>query len=58
MLKSKISEIYNKKLQNLSQDQGKPLFQNENTVKWMDIEKQPPAYVIETLALGPHSAVL
>ena len=57
-LKSKITEIHNKKLQNLSRDQGKPLFKNENTVKWMNIDKPPPSYVIETLALGPRSAVL
>ena len=42
-------EIHSKKLQNLSVDQGKPLFKTENTVKWIDIEQTPPLYVVETL---------
>ena len=51
-------ETYSKKLQNLSIDQGKPLFITENTVKLIDIEQTPPLYVVETLSLGPRSAVL
>ena len=57
-LKTKTIETHCKKLQNLSLDQGKPLFRTENTVKWVDIDNPPPAYVIETLSLGPRSAVI
>ena len=57
-LKTKTIETHFKKLQNLSLDQGKPLFRTENTVKWVDIDNPPPAYVIETLSLGPRSAVI
>ena len=42
----------------LSEDQERPLFNVQNTVIVCGLETQPPAYVMETLSLGPKNAVL
>ena len=49
--------VHNNKLCTLSEDQDRPLFNVKNTVLTHGLEKQPPAYVLETLELGPRSAV-
>ena len=49
---------HNKKLQNLSYDQERPLFNVQNTVVLCGLDAPPPAYVQETLSLGPKNAVL
>ena len=49
--------MHNNKLCTLSEDQDRPLFNVKNTVLTHGLEKQPPAYVLETLELGPRSAV-
>ena len=49
---------HNKKLHNLSQEQGRPLFNVKNTVRLFDLPVTPPAYVIETLSLGPRTPIL
>ena len=55
---NKIQQIHNKKLMTLSSEQGKPLFSVHNTVTLCDLNITPPKYVMETLSLGPKSAVL
>ena len=49
---------HNKKLTNLSEDQERPLFNVQNTVVQCGLDSSPPAYVLETLSLGPKNAVL
>ena len=46
------------KLHRLSREQERPLFNVENTVICLDLPKQPPQYVLDTLSLGPKNAVL
>ena len=50
--------IHNKKLLDLSEEQGKPLFNVKNTVICYELDKEPPEYVLETLSLGPKNAVM
>ena len=54
----KTQNIHSKKLSQLSEEQNKPLFRVENTVKLCDVEETPPKYVLETLSLGPKNSVL
>ena len=42
----------------LSKEQERPLFNVKNTVVLCDVETPPPAYVMQTLSLGPKNAVL
>ena len=49
---------HNKKLNNLSEEQERPLFNVQNTVVLWDIDKPPPEYVMQTLSLGPKNAIL
>ena len=49
---------HDRKLSNLSEEQERPLFNVKNTVVMCELEKEPPRYVMETLALGPKNAVL
>ena len=42
---------HNKKLENLSEEQERPLFNVQNTVVLCGLETPPPAYVMETLSL-------
>ena len=49
---------HNKKLENLSEEQERPLFNVQNTVVLCGLETPPPAYVMETLSLGPRNAIL
>ena len=51
-------ETHTRKLANLSEEQERPLFSVQNTVVTSGLDLQPPAYVLETLSLGPKSAVL
>ena len=51
-------KTHNKKLENLSDEQERPLFSVKNTVVLCDIEQSIPGYVMETLSLGPKNAVL
>ena len=54
----KVQSTHNGKLDRLSKEQERPLFNLQNTVKFYEINLQPPRYVIETLALGPKNPVL
>ncbi len=53
-----LTNRHNKKLNNLSEEQERPLFSVKNTVVTCGVDTTPPAYVLETLALGPKNAVL
>ena len=52
------TRTHNKKLLQLSERQGHPLFNVENTVVQCGLDRPPPSYVLETLSLGPKNAVL
>ena len=49
---------HNEKLSRLSKEQDKPLFNVENTVTCYGLDKTPPKYVLETLALGPRNPIM
>ena len=44
-----------KKLENLSKEQGRPLFDLHDTVKLFELDVFPPKYVLDTLALVPKN---
>ena len=48
---------HTKKLENLSKEQGYPLFNLHDTVKLFELDVLPPKY-IDTLALDPKNPVL
>ena len=52
------TEVHNRKLATLSEEQERPLFQVCNTVVVCGQGIKPPKYVMQTLALGPRNAVL
>ena len=45
-------------LENLSKEQGRPLFNLHDTVNLFEFDIVPPKYVLDTLALGPKNPVL
>ena len=47
-----------KKLNRLSEEQKRPLFNVKNTVLLHNVSKEPPKYVMETLQLGPKNSTL
>ena len=49
---------HNNKLSALSEEQGRPLFSVKNTVITVELENEPPKFVLETLSLGPKNAIL
>ena len=49
---------HTKKLENLSKEQGRPLFNLRHTVKLFELDIAPPKHVLDTLALGPKNPVL
>ena len=56
--RSTVNERHQRKLQNLSTEQHRPLFNVQDTVKLHNIDVIPPQYVMDTLALGPRNAVV
>jgi len=48
----------NKKLNWLSKQQKRPLLNVKNTVICYNLDKHPPQYVIDTLALGPKNSIV
>ena len=57
-VRAEVQRTHSKKLEQLSKEQQRPLFDVHDTVKICDLDIQPPRYVIDTLALGPKNAVL
>ena len=58
LLSRKQTVLHNKKLTALSEKQGRPLFAVQNTVIQCELDQPLPTHVINTLSLGPKSAVL
>ena len=54
----KQSAIHSKKLQRLSAEQDRPLLNVSNTVVCFGLKCDLPKYVLDTLSLGPKSAIL
>ncbi|XP_057310730.1 uncharacterized protein LOC130648656 [Hydractinia symbiolongicarpus] len=52
------ADTLNKKLNKLSDEQGKPLFNVTNTVICYELTERLPKYVMETLALGPRNPII
>ena len=53
-----VEATHTKKLENLSKEQGRPLFNLHHTVKLFELDIVPPKHVLDTLALGPKNPVL
>ena len=53
-----VAATHTKKLENLSKEQGRPLFNLHDTVKLFELDIVPPKYVLNTLALVPKNPVL
>ena len=53
-----VSATHNKKLINLSNQQEKPLFNVQNTVKVIDVRVSIPKFVMQTLSMGPRSPTM
>ena len=49
---------HEKKLTSLSLEQERPLFNIRNSVICLDLDVNPPSYVLQTLSLGPRNAIL
>ena len=56
--RAETKQRHSNKLQRLSSEQERPLFDVQNTVKLHNLDVTPPKYVMDTLALGPRSAVI
>ena len=48
---------HNQKLLRLSEEQERPLFNVSNTVKMFQLDRTPPSFVLDTLAMGPRNPV-
>ena len=56
--KQTVWKTHAKKLNSLSREQERPLFNVHDTVKFVDVDEAPPQYVLDTLALGPNNSIL
>ena len=56
--RKEVTTTQQKKLDNLSREQERPLFHVQDTVKLFDIGIVPPKYVTDTVALGHKNPVL
>ena len=57
-IRKNVEATHTKKLENLSKEQGRPLFNLHHTVKLFELDIVPPKHVLDTLALGPKNPVL
>ena len=53
-----VSSNQRRKLESLSLQQERPLFNVQDTVKLYQLDVKPPQYVLDTLAMGPRNPVL
>ena len=53
-----VEATHTKKLENLSKEQGRPLFNLHHTVKLFELDIVPPKHILDTLALDPKNPVL
>ncbi len=56
--KEELVKKHANKLQNLSREQERPLFNTHDTVKLVELDEIPPKYVMDTLALGPNNSIM
>ena len=56
--RAETKQRHSNKLQRLSSEQERPLFDVQNTVKLHNLDVTPPKYVMDTLALDPRSSVI
>ena len=57
-MKDIVNKRHSEKINRLSKEQNKPLFNIKNSVKILDVNIPIPTYVMETLSLGPKNPVL
>ena len=57
-IRKNVEATHTKKLENLSKEQGRPLFNLHHTAKLFELDIVPPKHVLDTLALGPKNPVL
>ena len=53
-----VEATHTQKLENLSKEQGRPLFNLHHTVKLFKLDIVPPKHILDTLALDPKNPVL
>ena len=53
-----VEATHTKILENLSKEQGRPMFNLHDTVKLFELDFVTPKYVLDTLALGPKNVLL
>ena len=53
-----VEATHTKILENLSKEQGRPMFNLHDTVKLFELDVVTPKYVLDTLALGPKNVLL
>ena len=58
MERNEVILTQSQKLDNLSKEQNRPLFQLHDTVRLLDVDVPVPKYVLDTLSMGPKNSVL
>ena len=53
-----VKSTHESKLLKLSEEQERPLFSVDNTVRLLELDRTPPTYVMETLSLGLKNAII
>ena len=53
-----VTSTHQKKLDNLSKQQERPLFNVQDTIRLFELDIHPPKYVFDTLSMGPKNPIL
>ena len=53
-----VASTHQKKLDNLSKQQERPLFSVHDTVRLFELDIHPPKYVLDMLPVGPKNPIL
>ena len=53
-----VTSTHQKKLDNLSKQQERPLFNVDDTIRLFEVDIHPPKYVLDTLSMGPKNPIL
>ena len=53
-----VTSTHQKKLDNLSKQQERPLFNVQDTISLFELDIHPPKYVFDTLSMGPKNPIL
>ena len=53
-----VTSTHQKKLDNLSKQQERPLFNVDDTIRLFEVDIHPPKYLLDTLSMGPKNPIL